>query len=60
VQQVFVDGNSLERFLVAVVVPDPAILKQWYKANIKDNGVTINQMVNQKEVRNIPTPSCVQ
>jgi len=51
VQQVFVDGNSLERFLVAVVVPDAPILKQWYKGNVKDNGVSLEQMVKQKQVR---------
>uniref|UniRef100_A0A914D5H8 long-chain-fatty-acid--CoA ligase n=1 Tax=Acrobeloides nanus TaxID=290746 RepID=A0A914D5H8_9BILA len=31
VQQIYVDGDSLERFLIAVVVPEPAPLEKWYK-----------------------------
>ncbi|KAI6234638.1 AMP-dependent synthetase ligase domain containing protein [Aphelenchoides fujianensis] len=31
VQQIFVDGHSLESYLVAVVVPDPDELLQWHK-----------------------------
>jgi long-chain acyl-CoA synthetase len=31
VQQVFVDGDSLERFLVAIVVPEVYPVKKWYK-----------------------------
>ncbi|GMT20856.1 hypothetical protein PFISCL1PPCAC_12154, partial [Pristionchus fissidentatus] len=29
VQQVYVDGNSLERWLIAVVVPETAALQEW-------------------------------
>ncbi|KAL6727718.1 hypothetical protein Aduo_009571 [Ancylostoma duodenale] len=28
-QQVYVDGNSLERWLIAVVVPEPKVLEDW-------------------------------
>ncbi|PAV73712.1 hypothetical protein WR25_04638 [Diploscapter pachys] len=31
VQQVFVDGNSFERWLIAVVVPEPDVLCSWAK-----------------------------
>ncbi|KAK6742154.1 hypothetical protein RB195_009802 [Necator americanus] len=31
VQQVFVDGNSLERWLIAVVVPEPKVMEDWNK-----------------------------
>lgn len=31
IQQVFVDGDSLERYLVAIVVPEPSVIKQWYQ-----------------------------
>jgi len=31
IAQVFVDGSSLQRFLVAVVVPDEAYLVKWYE-----------------------------
>uniref|UniRef100_A0AC35TZJ8 Long-chain-fatty-acid--CoA ligase n=1 Tax=Rhabditophanes sp. KR3021 TaxID=114890 RepID=A0AC35TZJ8_9BILA len=34
VQQVFVDGNSLESYLVAIVVPDPEVIKPWFKENV--------------------------
>jgi long-chain acyl-CoA synthetase len=29
--QIFVDGSSLQRFLVAVIVPDEAYLVKWYE-----------------------------
>uniref|UniRef100_A0A183GCX2 long-chain-fatty-acid--CoA ligase n=1 Tax=Heligmosomoides polygyrus TaxID=6339 RepID=A0A183GCX2_HELPZ len=28
-QQIFVDGNSLERWLIAVVVPEPKVMEDW-------------------------------
>jgi long-chain acyl-CoA synthetase len=34
VQQVFVDGDSLERNLVAIVVPEINPVKKWYKQEI--------------------------
>lgn len=30
-QQVYVDGDSLERYLIAIIVPEPSILKSWYQ-----------------------------
>ncbi|VDO72573.1 unnamed protein product [Haemonchus placei] len=30
-QQIFVDGNSLERYLVAIVVPEPKVMEEWNK-----------------------------
>ncbi|RCN39303.1 AMP-binding enzyme [Ancylostoma caninum] len=32
-QQVYVDGNSLERWLIAVVVPEPKVLENWNEEN---------------------------
>jgi long-chain acyl-CoA synthetase len=31
VQHVYVDGDSLENFLVAIIVPEPGPLKHWYQ-----------------------------
>uniref|UniRef100_A0A914D9I3 AMP-binding enzyme C-terminal domain-containing protein n=1 Tax=Acrobeloides nanus TaxID=290746 RepID=A0A914D9I3_9BILA len=31
VQHVYVDGDSLENFLVAIVVPEPGPLKHWFQ-----------------------------
>lgn len=31
VQQAYVDGDSLENYLVGVIVPEPKELKNWYK-----------------------------
>ncbi|PIO76859.1 hypothetical protein TELCIR_01051 [Teladorsagia circumcincta] len=28
-QQIFVDGNSLERYLIAIVVPEPKVMEEW-------------------------------
>lgn len=40
VQQVYVDGDSLETFLIAIVVPEPAHLQQWYKSKFgKDEDI---------------------
>ncbi|CAB3401784.1 unnamed protein product [Caenorhabditis bovis] len=36
VQQVYVDGDSLERWLIAVVVPQPSALKSWNERNGHD------------------------
>lgn len=31
VQQVYVDGDSLENYLVAIVIPEPKEITNWYK-----------------------------
>lgn len=51
VQQAYVDGDSLEPHLVAVIVPEIKELKRWYQSNVggdksieeicKDEKVTI-------------------
>jgi long-chain acyl-CoA synthetase len=51
ITQLFVDGDSLERFLVAIVVPDMQKLKDWYRAHVHDNGCTIDEICQSKETR---------
>ncbi|VDM23836.1 unnamed protein product, partial [Toxocara canis] len=51
VQQVFVDGNSLERYLVAIVVPDEQVIKKWFQENFATNGKSYKQMLRTKEVQ---------
>lgn len=51
IAQLFVDGNSLERFLVAIVVPDANKLKEWYRKHVHDNGHTIDEICQSKEAR---------
>uniref|UniRef100_A0A9J2P5Q8 Long-chain-fatty-acid--CoA ligase n=1 Tax=Ascaris lumbricoides TaxID=6252 RepID=A0A9J2P5Q8_ASCLU len=51
VQQVYVDGNSLERFLVAIVVPDEGVIKKWFKQNVENNGNSYMHMLQTKEVQ---------
>ncbi|VDK17584.1 unnamed protein product [Anisakis simplex] len=50
VQQIFVDGNSYERYLIAIVVPDEDAIKQWLRENITSNGKTYEQLLKTKEV----------
>uniref|UniRef100_A0A915AGU2 Long-chain-fatty-acid--CoA ligase n=1 Tax=Parascaris univalens TaxID=6257 RepID=A0A915AGU2_PARUN len=51
VQQVYVDGNSLERFLVAIVVPDEGIIKKWIKENFGNSDNSYTEMLQMKEVQ---------
>ncbi|VDK60733.1 unnamed protein product [Anisakis simplex] len=51
VQQIFVDGNSYERYLIAIVVPDEDAIKQWLRENITSNGNTYEQLLKTKEVQ---------
>ncbi|KAF8374659.1 hypothetical protein PRIPAC_81088 [Pristionchus pacificus] len=37
VQQVYVDGDSLQRYLIAVVVPEPDVLGKWDANNNNDS-----------------------
>lgn len=35
VQQVFVEGDSLETYLIAIIVPDMESIKKWYHGHVK-------------------------
>ena len=50
VQQIYVDGDSLERFLIAVVVPEPAPLEKWYKTKFGKEA-ELEKICEQPEVR---------
>jgi len=51
VAQVFVDGNSLQRHLVAIVVPNDKELIKWYKDNVHNNGTSLEEICNSKQAR---------
>lgn len=51
VQQVFVDGDSLESYLVAVVVPEESVVKEWYEANVEKNGKSYKEILNTEQVQ---------
>lgn len=51
VQQVYVDGDSLERFLIAVVVPEQRALKEWYKQKFGKEA-ELEEICQSPEVRN--------
>ncbi|KAE9550027.1 hypothetical protein FO519_006755 [Halicephalobus sp. NKZ332] len=48
VQQVFVDGSSLERFLIAIIVPEPTEVLKWYKGKTGKE-TTIEKVCEDKE-----------
>ena len=48
----YVDGNSLQRYLVAIVVPDEHALRKWYRDNVTSNGVSFEEMCQSKDVYN--------
>ena len=50
VQQIYVDGDSLERFLIAIVVPAPAPLEKWYKTKFGKEA-ELEKICEQPEVR---------
>ncbi|TKR76171.1 hypothetical protein L596_017355 [Steinernema carpocapsae] len=50
VTQVFVDGDSLERHLVAIVVPDYGIIQKWYKENVEDVELSYKELCQKPEV----------
>ncbi|KAK0395254.1 hypothetical protein QR680_001186 [Steinernema hermaphroditum] len=50
VQQVYVDGDSLERSLVAIVVPEFHEIKKWYKANISEEEISNQELCLNKQV----------
>lgn len=51
VQQIFVDGNSLERYLIAIVVPEPTVLIPWYKEKYGKE-TTLKNICTNQEVKN--------
>ena len=51
IMHVYVDGDSLERYLVAIVVPDEVQLRKWYKDNVQSNGVTFKAICQSTEAR---------
>jgi long-chain acyl-CoA synthetase len=51
VAQVYVDGNSLERHLVAVVVPNEKELIKWYKEHVHNNGTSLEDICKSKQAR---------
>jgi len=52
VQQIYVDGDSLERFLIAVVVPEPAPLEKWYKTKFGKEA-ELEKICEQPEVKEL-------
>ncbi|CAJ0599750.1 unnamed protein product [Cylicocyclus nassatus] len=50
VQQVFVDGNSLERYLIGVVVPQPEVMEEWNKENGVE-GRTLQEIYEDKKAQ---------
>ncbi|KAK5980894.1 Long chain fatty acyl CoA synthetase [Trichostrongylus colubriformis] len=48
VQQIFVDGNSLERYLIAIVVPEPKVMEDW-NAEHGVPGRTLEQICSDKK-----------
>ncbi|GIY34027.1 long-chain-fatty-acid--CoA ligase 1 [Caerostris darwini] len=51
VLQIFVDGSTDQNYIIALVVPEPAALKNWLKSKgHKDTG-DINQLLSNKEVK---------
>jgi long-chain acyl-CoA synthetase len=50
VQQVYVDGDSLENYLIAVIVPEPKELINWYKQNVAE-GKSLNEICQDKKAR---------
>ncbi|KAK0414526.1 hypothetical protein QR680_011477 [Steinernema hermaphroditum] len=51
VSQVFVDGDSLQRYLIAIVVPDQEVIRAWYKANVEDNDLSYEELCQNEKVR---------
>uniref|UniRef100_A0A0K0DWX4 Long-chain-fatty-acid--CoA ligase n=1 Tax=Strongyloides stercoralis TaxID=6248 RepID=A0A0K0DWX4_STRER len=37
VQQVFVEGDSLETYLIAIIIPDMETIKKWYQTHVKSS-----------------------
>ncbi|CAJ0599718.1 unnamed protein product [Cylicocyclus nassatus] len=50
VQQVFVDGNSLEGYLIGVVVPQPEVMEEWNKENGVE-GRTLKEIYEDKKAQ---------
>ncbi|KAK0414528.1 hypothetical protein QR680_011479 [Steinernema hermaphroditum] len=51
VSQVFVDGDSLERHLVAIVVPDFETISNWYKENVENKDLSYEELCKNEKVR---------
>ncbi|VDN59562.1 unnamed protein product [Dracunculus medinensis] len=51
VQQIFVDGDSLERFLVAIVVPVESMMKNWFRENFGDSEKPYKEILTMKEAK---------
>ncbi|KAI6240163.1 Arachidonate--CoA ligase [Aphelenchoides fujianensis] len=54
VQQVYVDGDSLENFLVAVIVPEAHALIKWHKAN-GGGEESLEEICRSKKARESPS-----
>ncbi|GFQ76864.1 long-chain-fatty-acid--CoA ligase 1, partial [Trichonephila clavata] len=51
ISQIFVDGNSDQNFVVALVVPEPTSLKNWLKSNGLNSSENVNDLLAKKEIR---------
>ncbi|VDD94385.1 unnamed protein product, partial [Enterobius vermicularis] len=51
VQQVFVDGDSLESYLVAIVVPEEDVIRDWFKQNVDTKNQSYEAILKDEKVR---------
>ncbi|GIX80334.1 long-chain-fatty-acid--CoA ligase 1 [Caerostris extrusa] len=51
VLQIFVDGNTDQNYVIALVVPEPATLKNWLKCKGHKDTKDMNQLLTNKEVK---------
>ncbi|KAK0400895.1 hypothetical protein QR680_015508 [Steinernema hermaphroditum] len=51
ISQIFVDGDSLERDLVAIVVPDQETVLSWYKEHVENEEPSLKELCENDKVK---------